>query len=996
MKVNVTLIAAILISFTGDVTPPVYAQGELENVPPTDPSYELSTLNLAEGYEINLFASDPMIEKPIQMTWDEQGRLWIVGSPIYPALLPGQEPSDKVFVLEDTDQDGVADRSTVFADGLLTPTGILVGDGGVYVANSTELLHFKDLDGDLVADTRNVVLRGFGADDTHHIIHSFRWGPDGRMYINQSIYIFSHIETPWGVRRLRQGGIWRFQTSNKKLDVFARGFVNAWGHEFDAYGQSFATDGAFGEGINHLFPNAAFVAAYKADRILKGLNENQPKHAGLAIISGRHFPDSLQGHMITNDFRANKVNRFAITEQQGGYHSRKGENLIWSNNVAFRPVDVSMGPDGALYLVDWYNPIIQHGEVDFKDPRRDRVHGRIWRITAKDRPLVTPPDLATASTEALLEALLLPEAWTRDQARRLLRESGAARVLPAVQDWRRQNPNNERVLLESLWLHQAFDTVEPALLKEAMEVANHNIRAAAVRVVGDWQYSLDNLDDVLRQAINDPNARVRREAITILGSQSTADAALIALEGLNYPLGEFEDYALWYALRELAPYWIPALQENPGFLGNDDTKIAYALKSVDAPFAIQQLTDRLKEDQVPDAYVTDVLDHIVSAGSAEDLNVILALAAEGARRGPAQTATFLDALQTAVATYEKIPTENTNVLLDLLNAEGEFNGKAALLTGHWNIQEAAPLLMERIQEQTLPDSLLDAYLEGFIRLSADEEAMVQPLLAQDQAASTQFKTIEILCRVAPERGVRAAIDLMNELPAGASVEPLFTAIFRANDGYELLQKALEEQSIPATFATTGLATFRGNRQRHAGMLDALIAQGGVDSPPKIDPEMGTGGIDRLATTVKGAGDVNRGREIYERPELACVACHRLDGEGGEVGPDLTTIGAQAPMDYIITSLLKPEVAVKDGYALVHITRKDGSSVTGILVQETSTETILRNAGNQLVTIPANQIDASEIRAGSLMPATAPLLLEREEFIDLVAFLSNLKGESQNP
>ena len=136
----------------------------------------------------------------------------------------------------------------------MIPTGIMPGDGGVYVANSTEILHIKDTDGDLKGDERQIVLSGFGTEDTHHIIHSFRGGPDGMMYFNQSIYIHSHVETPHGVRRLMAGGIWHLRAETLELEVFSRGFVNSWGHDFDRYGQSFATDGAYGEGINYVFP----------------------------------------------------------------------------------------------------------------------------------------------------------------------------------------------------------------------------------------------------------------------------------------------------------------------------------------------------------------------------------------------------------------------------------------------------------------------------------------------------------------------------------------------------------------------------------------------------------------------------------------------------------------------------------------------------------------------------------------------------------------------
>jgi len=200
-----------------------------------------------------------------------------------------------VIVLEDTDGDGKADKSTVFADGLLIPTGVLPGDDGAYVANSTEMLHFLDLDGDLKADTEpaaanRVVLSGFGTEDTHHIIHTFRWGPDGRFWFNQSIYIHSHLETPWGVRRLNGSGIWRFDPRDLKIDVFARGMVNPWGICWTEWGQSFATDGAGGEGIYDAFPGSAYQSATEVKRTLQGLNPGSPKYCGMDVVDGRHLP----------------------------------------------------------------------------------------------------------------------------------------------------------------------------------------------------------------------------------------------------------------------------------------------------------------------------------------------------------------------------------------------------------------------------------------------------------------------------------------------------------------------------------------------------------------------------------------------------------------------------------------------------------------------------------------------------------------------------------
>ena len=238
------------------------------------------------------------------------------------------------------------------------------------------------------------------------------------------------------------------------------------------------------------FPGAQFEAAKGAERVLDGLNEGHPKYAGLEILSGRHLPDSLHGQILTNDYRANQVNRFILSEDDSGFASEEAGEFVWTKHVAFRPVDVRMGPDGAIYLADWYNPIIQHGEVDFRDPRRDHKHGRIWRITAKGRPLVEPPNLAGADVPALLDALKLPEAWTRRQAKRLLKERGAQDVAPAIALWVEdldpQDADYEHHLLEALWTSQAVDAVNAPLLEQVLAASDPRARAAAVRVLYYW------------------------------------------------------------------------------------------------------------------------------------------------------------------------------------------------------------------------------------------------------------------------------------------------------------------------------------------------------------------------------------------------------------------------------------------------------------------------------------------------------------------------------
>lgn len=975
------------------------AQNNLKDIPDPDPALQMETFKVADGYEVTLFASDPMVVKPIQMNWDADGRLWVASSIIYPHMRTGEEANDKIYVLEDTDGDGVADKSTIFAEGLLMPTGILPGDGGVYVANSTEVLFLKDTDGDGKADHREVLLTGFGTGDTHHLIHTFRWGPEGLLYFAQSIYIYSHVETPWGVRRLEGGGVWQFRPENRKLEVYARGLVNPWGLQFDRWGQSFLTDGAGGEGINYAFPGATFVTAPGAERIIRGLNPGQPKHSGLDIVSGRHMAD-WQGNFITNDFRANRINRFTVEEQGSGFATKLAEDLLWADHVSFRPVDITMGPDGAIYVADWYNPIIQHGEVDFHDPRRDQQHGRIWRITKKGSPLVEVPKLSQASIEELLEALKAPEDWTRLQAKLVMKQRNPEEVLPKLQEWisglEPSEAEYEHHLLEALWVYQLFDQLNEPLLAQLLNAKSHNARAAAVRYLQFYTKDIPNAQQAIEKAVADSHPRVRLEGVIALRQLNSPAAATSALSVLDKPMDEFLDFALWQTVRELEASWLPALKSNPNLFG-DSKRTVYALKSVNNPEAVQLLVQLYQNKQVPEEYQNEVLSAIARRGESKDLDVLFDLAVNNSLGGN-NNAAQLAALEEAARQRKIRPSKGLERIVGFLNHENDAVAHTALrLIGYWDMENQVERLV-KIAQSAEP---------------AQQKAALAALAAMSNSKGQYWLTemtgtkyspqIRVLAtgQLANKDAVQAsgiAVNLLKQLPANVDPTELFSAFLSRREAIGALGQALSENKIPESAAIAGRKAmqqlpFYYNRLDEVTVLrNALEASGGVLPPEKMPQQLHPQQLSDLAAEIRSTADPVLGEAIYRKANLMCQTCHAIGGAGGKIGPDLSSLGTSSPIDNIIQSLLAPNESIKEGYELQRVVKKDGTAVMGYLAGDGASALVIRNVAGIEESIPKDQIEVHESVPGSLMPPGLTAGLEKKEFIDLVGYLSKL-GQS---
>ena len=533
------------------------SRGANQLLPPED---ELKAFEIDPRFEVNLFATEkdfPDLACPIQMRWDARGRLWVSCSTTYPHVYPGNESNDKIVILEDTDGDGRADKSSVFADDLQIPLSFEFGNGGLYVSEEPHLIFIKDTDGDGRADTREKVLTGFGCEDSHHALHDFTWTPGGDLIFREGIFHHSQVETPYGPVRQQNSGWFRFEPKRHRLTAFGtHQSTNPWGVTFDDWGQHMASYPIYAQAFHSLDP------AYPAQH---------PRPVGLRAYSGTcgqefvdfpNWPEEMQGGFVKVRYKpTNRVEFHRWHESEFGYDEEYVSNIIFSRNLSFIPVDLRYGPDGAMYVCDWYNPVKGHAQYSLRDERRDRVSGRIFRIMPKGAKPQKMPRIDGAPLGQLLDILKRPEYRYRYWAKRELRERDPAKTKAAIDSWVAKldptDPRHRHHQIEAVWTYRGIDTTNTQLLIELLECDNHHARAAATHQFRYWHDQFDNGPALLRKLANDPSGLVRMEA-AIAASYIGTPAALDALlDTIKHPNIGHLSYAIRTALgsRMIEPLW---------------------------------------------------------------------------------------------------------------------------------------------------------------------------------------------------------------------------------------------------------------------------------------------------------------------------------------------------------------------------------------------------------------------------------------------------------
>ena len=547
----------------------------------------IETLTVPKGYKVELFASEkefPNLANPAQISFDNKGRLWVATLPSYPHYKPGDpKPDDKIIILEDTDNDGKADKETVFADKLHLPIGFEFTPEGVYVSQGTNLKLYTDTDGDDKADKVEIVLSGFDDHDTHHAISAFCADPSGAFYMSEGVFLHTNVETSYGTVRATNGGFYRYNPQRKHLErTLQVPIPNPWGIAFDEWGQDFFLHTS-GPKVNWMMPSSLKpiygIASPLTEELVEEAHRVRPT-SGMEFISSSHFPDEVQGDMLlANSIGFLGLKQHQMMEDGTGYTSKHRQDLITSTDPNFRPVEMEFAPDGSLYVVDWHNVLIGHMQHNARDPLRDHVHGRIYRITYPSRPLVEPAKIDGASIAQLFENLKLPEYRTRYRTRRELRGRNTDEVLGYLNTWvnnlDKGDSNYDHNRLEALWVSWGLNKVDAPLLEALLKSDDHRVRAAVVRVIRYMGHQLNNSQDLLKIAATDKHGRVRLEAITAASWLPKSEGMEILEVARKYPLDEWMQDSFNFAETRLTGNFLEEASEKilASHLKGDDLEV---------------------------------------------------------------------------------------------------------------------------------------------------------------------------------------------------------------------------------------------------------------------------------------------------------------------------------------------------------------------------------------------------------------------------------------
>ncbi|WP_395749133.1 PVC-type heme-binding CxxCH protein [Prosthecobacter sp.] len=935
-------------------------------------------MKLQDGFQVELIAAEPDIRQPIAFCFDERGRMWVAEAFSYPNRQPEGQGKDRISIFEDADGDGSFETKKVFCEGLNLVSGIEVGFGGVWIGAAPYLL-FIPKDANDTPGKQQVLLDGWGYQDTHETLNSFTWGPDGWLYGNQGVFTQSLIGkpgTPDDQRTTLNAGVWRYHPVRHVFEIFCSGGSNQWGLDYNSNGHFFMTHcrSFWGKGgttnaiRNGHFWNqgnskyAPFISATAPD-FAPDLQNFLPasarydsgeggagkpgttavygghSHVGTLIYNGDNWPAIYRNHLFTHNLHGHQINQQHMVRTGSGYETfHAGYDLLYSPAPDYIPVDLQTGPDGAVYVIDWTDTQHCHNP---EDEKWDRSNGRIYRISWKPTYQRAKTELDQSSELSLLLECMKPNAWHWRTAMRLLAEKSAVQPIRPIDPDKSMAKSirdhaSDAYVLRLLWITHGIDQLTEEMLQAALQRSDDIVRSWAIQLATE-ETGKPKLTSatLLKLAQTDPSSTVRLALASALPNLDTKTAWEVA-SALAMHAEDKDDRFLpkmiWFGLgRVIAEDWPRGL--------------ALAAKT-----PLPSLADSIRWFAATTPAGREAL--IPTIQTERDLKILAFGMKDEAKAAMPKAWPQLQA---------KFPGTTSDQLSAL------FGDKTVLAKMRSILADASQPLPQRRSAFDLLKRVNDPEATPiFVKLldHPDFTSAVIPLLSRSSDPATATALINRFTK-------------LNDTDRSAA---LGTLTSRAELALPLLTAVKE-----GTFEKKHLSSLQIRQMRnlnHAEINTLLDATWGKVNDSS---EASKASIAKLKKAYQSAPlwafNGKAGEETFKQ---VCAVCHGMNGVGGKLGPDLAGSWRNG-LDYFLENIIDPNAVVGDNFQLHILTKKDGSVISGVIEQETDTAITARTVTDSVIISKADLKDRQKLPASIMPPGLLESMPERKA-LELLKYL----------
>ena len=938
------------------------------------PQEAVAASTVKGGFKLNIWASEPMMTQPMAFCWDDKGRLWVAENLDYESRGHGfsNNGNSRILILEDTNHDGIADSRKVFMEGLAFPAAIAVGFDGVFVGAPPNLLFVPDKNHDDKADMDDIEVRltGWGIRDRHETLNSFHWGPDGWLYGCQGFATPSKVRKPQGKGKLYRhndpfpedilqgdgvdinGGVWRYHPTKDKFEVVAHGFSNPWGIDYDAKGQMFITACVIPHlwhiipgGIYHRQGGQHFNPYIYSD--IKTITEHSHRsaHGGARIYQSDAFPKEENGRIFMCNIHEHGILSDKLTPKGSGFIGQHGDDFMMANNAQWVGFSMESGPEGALYALDWHDADICGKEV------LNGETGRIFRIT----PSVSQAenwtgrysDLNAMNDAQLVDLQVSKSDWHARRARLILQNRAAKKVLsPTTHETLRQifqKNTNADYRLKAFWALQITGGLSVPQLTDALNDSDIYIRAWAIQFLCEDQTpSATVLSKFISMAKTDASPVIRLYLASALQRVSKESAWAIATELLKHA-EDADDHnipkMIWFGIE-------PLVKNNPAQALDLATKCQI-------PMVTQFIARRLV-----DAEATELLVKTIGTTTQNRIPLLEGMGDALEGRSDVRTPTNWKLV------YKKLKLardKSTDLANGIAQSFGDIESTNKALISLKNVNNSLEIRRKSLQSLT----------------TQQRPELLKELPQLLNEPNLRLDAIRSIAAFDDESLGKKLLELYPKLNEMEKAEAIQTLAARPKYGW-LLTQALSKNTIPK----------RDVPSYTARQLRRVVGSGFVEVWGPIDHEA----FDQKAynkyrqlltkESVFGANET-KGKAVFK---MTCAPCHKMYGEGGIIGPDLTGSN-RGNLDYLLGNILDPSAEIQDDYKMVVVTTRNGRTYIGNIAQENDRQVTLRIVGQDAVVINKSDIQSREVNAASMMPTGLLEPLTDEEIKDLVKFLS---------